>query len=73
MSKIREILKKLVEKGFFDSPKSHLQIIEKLDSKGFIIKGKKSGMIGRLLAELCQEELLEREGGKRNYKYKKNE
>ncbi len=72
MSKIKEILKELAGKGFFDELKEHKQIIQKLDSRGFTIEGRKAGMVGRLLTELCQEGLLEREKDKDgNWGYKK--
>ena len=57
----RDIFRDLAEKGFFDSPKTTVQVLEKLDSRGFTIKGKKSGLVGQLLTFLCQEGLLERE------------
>ncbi|PIN88135.1 hypothetical protein COV12_00115 [Candidatus Woesearchaeota archaeon CG10_big_fil_rev_8_21_14_0_10_32_24] len=74
MAKIsKELIKEFVKKDFFDKPKSTEEVIKKLDSKGFSIKGKKIGLVAQLLTLLCQEGVLEREGEKRNYKYKKNE
>lgn len=73
MSKIKEILIGLIGKDFFNELKSHKQIIQKLDSRGFTVEGKKAGMVGRLLTELCQDGLLEREkDSDGNWGYKKN-
>lgn len=68
----RDILRKFAEGGFFDAPKSTAEVIEKLDSRGFSIKGKKIGLVAQLLTILCQEGLLEREkDGEGNWQYKK--
>lgn len=67
------MLRDFVEKGFFDSPKTTQQVLEKLDSRGFTIKGKKVGLVGQLLTFLCQEGLLEREKDENgNWRYKKS-
>ena len=73
MSKISlKILKEFVEQGFFDSPKTNKQVIEKLDSRGFAVESKKAGLVGQLLTFLCQEGLLEREKDEmENWRYKK--
>ena len=73
MTKIsRELIKEFAEKGFFDNPKSNQEVLSKLDSRGFKIEGKKSGLVGQLLTKLCQEGILEREkDNEGNWKYKK--
>jgi len=68
----RDIFRDFAEKGFFDNPKTTQQVLEKLDSRGFTIKGKKAGLVGQLLTFLCQEGLLEREKDESgNWRYKK--
>lgn len=68
----RDHIREFAKKGFFDSPKSTQDVLEKFDSRGFTIKGEKAGLVGQLLTFLCQEGLLEREkddGG--NWRFKK--
>lgn len=68
----RGLLREFAEKGFFNNSKSNQEVLDKLDSRGFKIEGKKSGLVAQLLTKLCQEGLLEREkdaGG--NWRYKK--
>ena len=68
----RDIFRDFAEKGFFDSPKTNQQVIEKLDSRGFSIKKNKAGLVAQLLTFLCQEGLLEREKDEDgNWRYKK--
>ena len=68
----KEILREFANKGFFETHKTTKQVLEKLDSRGFTIKGKKAGLVGQLLTLLCQESLLEREkDGNGNWSYKK--
>lgn len=70
---------KLVEKGFFDDWKTLADVIKKISQSGYTIsKGKKRGMVARMLTILCQKNILEREeisenqikeaGGKWRYK-----
>ena len=55
-SKIKKILYELLESGFFDREgKTALDVAQKLFQKGFTIKGKKIGMIGRMLTQMCQD------------------
>jgi len=55
-SKIKKILYELLENGFFDGEgKTTLDVIQKLFQRGFTIKGKKIGMIGRMLTQMCQD------------------
>jgi len=62
MAKIsRDILREFIKEGFFDTPKSIHEVVEKLGARGFTIKSKKKGLIAQLLAFLCQEGILERE------------
>ena len=69
----KDMLREFAEKGFFNSPKTTQQVLEKFDSRGFTIKGKKVGLVGQLLTFLCQEGLLEREKDKNgNWEFKKN-
>ncbi len=72
MAKIsKDLLRKLVEEGFLDNDRHVEEVVEKLDQKGFSIRGKKVGLIGQLLTFLCQDSLLERkkdEGGRWEYK-----
>ena len=56
----KDMLKEFVKEGFFDNPKTTSQVIEKFDSRGFTINGKKVGLVGQLLTLLCQDGLLER-------------
>ena len=60
---IKTVLNSLLEGDFFNDWKTTSDVIKKLSSKGFTIKGKKIGMISRLLTQMCQnlESHLERE------------
>jgi len=49
------VLKKLSEGDFFDEWKTVSDVIKKLNNRGFTIKGKKIGMISRLLTQICQK------------------
>lgn len=54
--KIKEILSKLLKDGFFDGDgKTAIDVIKKLAQKGFTIKGKKVGMVARMLTQMCQD------------------
>lgn len=69
----KELLKKLVEKGFFDNFKSIMDVVRRLDQKGFSISSKKRGLLAQLLTFLCQDGILEREKDEQNkWKYKKS-
>ena len=69
-----ETLKKFLDEGFFNEWKSIEEIISRLTKKGFSIKGKKIGMISRMLTLLCQKDVLERKKDENgNWSYKKNE
>ncbi len=74
MAKIsKELLKKMVEGGFFDGFKSTEEIVEKLDQKGFTISGRKIGLLGQLLTFLCREDILERKRSENGgWSYKKD-
>jgi hypothetical protein len=50
----------LIEEGFFNDWRSISQILDKVDSMGFTIKGKQIGRLAQLLTQLCREGLLER-------------
>ena len=55
-SKIKEILSKLLDDGFFNGEgKTALDVVKKLAQRGFTIKGKKVGMIARMLTQMCQD------------------
>ena len=69
MAKIsRNLLREFIEEGFFDTPKSIHEVVEKLDTRGFTIKPNKKGLIAQLLTFLCREGVLERT---KNREYKK--
>lgn len=54
--KTREILDSLLSAGFFDGGgKTTLETVRKLTQKGFTIKGRKIGMVARMLTQICQE------------------
>ncbi|MDP2947367.1 MAG: hypothetical protein Q8N88_04590 [Nanoarchaeota archaeon] len=56
-SKVKEILHTLLDGGFFDSTgKTTFDTIKKLAQKGFTIKGRKIGMIARMLTQMCQDQ-----------------
>lgn len=72
----KELLKKLVSEGFFDTQRPIEEVVSRLDQKGFSISGKKISLLSQLLAFLCQEDILIREKderGKWEYKKLKNE
>ena len=60
---IKTVLSSLLDGGFFDEWRTVSDVIKKLSNKGFTIKGKKVGMVSRLLTQMCQhlENYLERE------------
>jgi len=63
-SKIRSALNPLVEGDFFKKTgKTPTEVVRKLGAKGYTIKGKKVGMISRMLTQICQDAdgILERE------------
>lgn len=54
-SKIKPILKYLLDNGFFNEWRTTSDVIRKLNQKGFTIKGKKIGMVSRVLTQMCQD------------------
>jgi hypothetical protein len=67
-----ELLKKLVDSGFFNDWKSIEETVNRLDQKGFSIKGKQVSLVSQLLTFLCQDEILEREKDENErWRYKK--
>lgn len=73
-SKIKEVLGKLLDDGFFNGgEKTTPEVIKKLAQKGYTIKGKKVGMIARMLTQMCQDSStgLEREELPREKRTKK--
>jgi predicted transcriptional regulator len=76
----KQVLIKLTQEGFFNDKKTTNEIVNKLDSMGFTLKGGQISRLGQLLAQLCQDGILERErlpesewkktGGKFLYKKK---
>jgi len=55
-SRVKEILYTLLGGGFFDNAgKTTLDTIKKLTQKGFTIKGRKIGMVARMLTQMCQD------------------
>jgi hypothetical protein len=54
--KFKEILQGLLGSGFFDGAgKTTLDVTKKLSQMGFTIKGRKIGMIARMLTQMCQD------------------
>ena len=54
--KIKEILYTLLDARFFDGPgKTTSEVIKKLAQKGFTVKGRKIGMVARMLTQMCQD------------------
>ena len=68
MTKIsKDLLRGIVDEGFFDNQKYIKETVERLDQKG-----KKISLLSQLLAFLCQEGLLEREKDENGeWKYKR--
>ncbi len=62
-SKIKPILKYLLDNGFLNEWRTTSDVIKKISRKGFTIEGKKRGMVARMLTQMCQDLLsgLERE------------
>lgn len=60
---VKTVLNNLLVGDFFSDWKTIPEVIKKLSSKGFTIKGKKVGMVSRLLTQMCQniDNHLERE------------
>jgi hypothetical protein len=60
---IKEILIELLNSVFLDSWKTSEDVVKKLSQRGFTIKGKKIGMVNRMLTQMCQDSStgLERE------------
>jgi formylmethanofuran dehydrogenase subunit E len=55
-SKIKEILYELLNGKFFDGKgKTTLDVVKRLTQRGFTIKGKKIGMVARMLTQMCQD------------------
>ena len=42
----KELLKGFIQEGFFNNEKTNQQVIDKLDSRGFTIKGRKKEILG---------------------------
>lgn len=54
-SKIKPILNELLESGFLSEWRTPSDVIKKLTQRGFTIKGKKVGMVCRMLTQMCQD------------------
>jgi len=68
----KELLKKLVNEGFFDNVKHIEEVVNRLGQKGFSVKGKQVSLLSQLLTFLCQEDVLEREeDANGRWRYKK--
>ncbi|MBI2657146.1 hypothetical protein HYX08_00455 [Candidatus Woesearchaeota archaeon] len=68
----KELLRKLVEHGFFNDWKTIEDVVKRLDQKGYSVKGKQVSLLSQLLTFLCQEDVIEREKGENErWKYKK--
>lgn len=62
----KELLRNLINEGFFDELRSIGQVVERLDEKGFTITGRKIGFLSQLLTFLCREGMLERKKDEKN-------
>jgi len=62
-SKIKVIIKNLLDSSFFSEWRTTSDVIKRLTQKGFTIEGKKVGMVARMLTQMCQDPTtgLERE------------
>lgn len=60
---IKAVINTLLKDNFFNEWRTVSDVIKKLNSKGFTVKGKKIGMVSRLLTQMCQnlENHFERE------------
>lgn len=54
-SKIKTILSDLLVSNFFSEWRTPSDVIKKLSQRGFTIKGKKAGMVCRMLTQMCQD------------------
>lgn len=79
-SKIKTILMELLETSFFSEWRTPSDVIKKLNQRGITIKGRKVGMVCRMLTLMCQDKTtgLERDEipkderiGNEKYKFKK--
>lgn len=81
--KIKGILEDLLKGGYFKKEwRNTSDVIEKMVYRGFTVKGRKVGMVARMLTQLCQNpnnnlerRPIESAKGKEKWKYKevKNE
>lgn len=57
------VLQSLLGSGFFSEWRSTSDVIKKMSNKGFTVKGKKIGVVSKLLTQMCQnlENNFERE------------
>jgi hypothetical protein len=79
-AEISDVLADLLKEGFFSEWTTSSDVIKKLGARGFTIKGKEAGVIGRMLTQMCQDSStgMEREEiptkerkGSDRWKYKK--
>lgn len=55
-SRIKEILNEILQGGFFDGKgKTTTETARKIGQRGFTIKGRKMGMVARMLTKMCQD------------------
>jgi len=54
-SKIKRIIYDLLKSDFFDEGKTTIDVVQKLTQRGFTVKGKKIGMVARMLTQMCQD------------------
>lgn len=57
-SKIKAILVDLLETRFFSEWRTPSDVIKKLNQRGITIKGKKVGMVCRMLTLMCQDKTI---------------
>lgn len=52
---IKDVLQEMPNQGFFNDWKTPADVVKKLQARGFNVKGKKIGMICRMLTKMCQD------------------
>lgn len=80
LSKLKAILLELLKTSFFSEWRTPQDVIKKLSQRGVTIKGKKKGMVCRMLTLMCQDPTIglerdkipkEERVGKEEWKFKK--
>jgi hypothetical protein len=58
MSKIKSVLLEFLEEGYFDEWRTPSEIVKKLSQRGITIRGRKKGMVCRILTQMCQDRAI---------------